>query len=129
MPFDRMLQQCKCHIFLDAELIKLAKFIQTGDEGKRATSRRIRQNLHELNKEMSRQTVPDENKRNQLKGLLKTLNYASKDGVDEVSRVAQARRFMEQREHRLQQNGLMWSLNEENTDIERLLSLEYQVEH
>lgn len=103
--------------------MKLAKFIQSRDEGKRVTSRRIRQSLHELNREMSRQTVPDEEKRNQLKDLLKRLNYVP----DEDNRIAKAKQFMEQRENRLQQNGLMWSLAEETTDLERVLSIEYQV--
>ena len=72
---------------------------------------------------MSRQTVPDEEKRNQLKDLLKRLNYVP----DEDNRIAKAKQFMEQRENRLQQNGLMWSLAEETTDLERVLSIEYQV--
>ena len=109
--------------FSDIELLKLAKYIQSRDETKRATSRRIRQNLHELNREMSRQTVPDEEKRNQLKGLIKRLNYIS----DDENRLEKANGFMESREYRLQQNGLLWSLKEENTDMERLLSIQYQV--
>jgi len=118
----------KCFLLLltsspsDVELLKLAKYIQSRDETKRATSRRIRQNLHELNREMSRQTVPDEEKRNQLKGLIKRLNYVS----DDESRLEKANGFMESREYRLQQNGLLWSLKEENTDMERLLSIQYQ---
>ena len=72
---------------------------------------------------MSRQTVPDEEKRNQLKGLIKRLNYVS----DDENRLEKANGFMENREYRLQQNGLLWSLKEENTDMERLLSIEYQV--
>ena len=72
---------------------------------------------------MSRQTVPDEEKRNQLKGLIKRLNYVS----DDENRLEKANGFMESREYRLQQNGLLWSLKEENTDMERLLSIQYQV--
>ena len=107
----------------DVELLKLAKFIQSRDETKRITSRHIRQNLHELNRDMSRQTAPDETKRNQLMGLIKQLNCLP----DEENRIDKAQCFMAKREERLQQNGLLWSVQEEQRDMERKLSMQYQV--
>jgi len=106
----------------DVELLKLAKFIQSRDETKRITSRHIRQNLHELNRDMSRQTAPDETKRNQLMGLIKQLNCLP----DEENRIDKAQCFMAKREERLQQNGLLWSVQEEQRDMERKLSMQYQ---
>merc|ERR1711935_635627 len=87
----------------DVELLKLAKFIQSRDETKRITSRHIRQNLHELSRDMSRQTAPDEK-----------------------NRIDKAQCFMAKREERLQQNGLLWSVQEEQRDMERKLSMQYQ---
>ena len=72
---------------------------------------------------MSRQTAPDETKRNQLMGLIKRLNFTP----DEENRLDKAKNFMAKREGRLQQNGLLWSVQEEQRDMERILSMQYQV--
>ena len=43
------------------------------------------------------------------------------------TRIKKAKLFMENREQSLKDNGLLWSLNQEHGDRNKILSLEYQV--
>ena len=64
-------------------------------------------------------------KRDQLLKLMKTLKYIPEENQD--NRINKAKQFMENREQSLKNNGLLWSLNEEYSDNNRTLSLQYQV--
>jgi len=108
---------------LDLELFRLKNILEKSDEG-RMSSRKIRQNLHLINKDLVKQTKPDLEKRDQLLKLMKTLKYIPEENQD--NRINKAKQFMENREQSLKNNGLLWSLNEEYSDNNRTLSLQYQ---
>ena len=110
--------------FLDLELFKVTNLFEKSEEN-RISSRKIRQNVHSINTELVKETKPDLEKRDQLLKLLKKMNYIHED--DQNTRIKKAKLFMEKREQSLKDNGLLWSLNQEHGDRNKILSLEYQV--
>jgi len=109
---------------LDHDLVQLVRQIEARDESRKLSSRNIRKELHTLNRDIIRQSKPDQDQKTKMLDLMKKLNYTKEDEPE--MRLAKAKNFMEEREGLLKQNGLIWSLNEEVPDINKTLSLEYQ---
>lgn len=109
---------------LDIALVRIAQSIEARKEVKRATTRQIRKELNDLNKDLLRQTRADGAQRKEMMSLINQLNETKE--TDDDSRIAAAKRFMTDRERKLQENGLLWSITPEEDDLNAKLSQEYQ---
>ena len=105
--------------------MRIAQSIEARKEVKRATTRQIRKELNDLNKDLLRQTRADGAQRKEMMSLINQLNETKE--TDDDSRIAAAKRFMTDRERKLQENGLLWSITPEEDDLNAKLSQEYQV--
>jgi len=105
--------------------VKLSESIQSRKDIKRATTRQIRKELNDLNKDLLRQKRADGAQRKEMMNLITQLNQTAES--DDDARIIEAQKFMSERERKLQENGLMWAITSEEDDLTAKLSREYQV--
>ena len=103
----------------------MAESIESSKEQKKTSTRQIRKELNQLNKDLLRQKRADGNQRKEMMNLISQLKDTKETDHDE--RVNQAKRFMADRERRLAENGLTWAVTAEHDDIHAKMSREYQV--
>lgn len=108
----------------DPNLIKLAESLKSQPETKRATTKQLRKNLNQLNRDLMRQKRADGDQRKELMNLIKDLNETKENS--EEARIQKAQKFMSKREEQLAENGLTWSIKPELDDLSAKLQLEYQ---
>lgn len=109
---------------LDLPLVKLSEQIEVRKTVERPNTRQIRKEINSLNKELLRQKRGDGNQRKEMMNLINQLKQNSE--TDPEYRIIKAKKFMTQREHLLQENGLLWAVTPDNNDISHKLSIEYQ---
>ena len=124
MYFQNVLR-AKTNNFSDPSLIKLAESLKSQPETKRATTKQLRKNLNQLNRDLMRQKRADGDQRKELMNLIKDLNETKENS--EEARIQKAQKFMSKREEQLAENGLTWSITPELDDLSAKLQLEYQV--
>ena len=86
-------------------MVQLVRQIEARDESRKLSSRNIRKELHTLNRDIIRQSKPDQDQRTKMLDLMKKLNYTKEDEPE--MRLAKAKHFMEEREGQGSTNNSM----------------------
>jgi hypothetical protein len=123
--YRKLHSQSNNFLYLDLPLVKLSEQIEVRKTVERPNTRQIRKEINSLNKELLRQKRGDGNQRKEMMNLINQLKQNSE--TDPEYRIIKAKKFMTQREHLLQENGLLWAVTPDNNDISHKLSIEYQV--